>query len=51
MIPDVLKWQTDRKTWVNVLCIVLALAYIVLVGALLVLSAFVSAIFGLALKK
>lgn len=51
MIPDVLKWQTGRKTWLNLLCIVCALALIVFEVAAFVLSAFVGAIFSLALKR
>lgn len=51
MIPEVLRWKTDRAAWLNVLCVVLALALVVVEVAAFVLSAFVGAVFGLALKK
>lgn len=51
MIPDVLKWQKDRATWLNVLCIVAAILFLVVFAFFFVLSAFVSALFGLAGKS
>ena len=51
MIPDVLKWDFGRKTWVNVLCLVLALVWIALFFAVAAIWAFVSALISLALKS
>lgn len=51
MIPDVLKWQKGRATWANVLCVLAAIALLVVFAFFFVLSAFVSALFGLAGKS
>lgn len=51
MIPDVLKWQKDRATWLNLVCIFAAMLLLVAFAVAFVLSAFVSALFGLAGKS
>lgn len=51
MIPEALKWQKDRATWLNALCILAAILLIALFVVFFVLSAFVSALFGLAKKS
>lgn len=49
--PDFMKWDKERHAIINILCVLLYIAYIVLIVGCVVFFGFIGAIFSLARKS
>lgn len=49
--PEFLKWSKERPIALNLLCALIYIVGLVLIGAVIVLCSFISALFSLAMKS